>query len=259
MALFAIAGMATAAVLQSAEPSYIGISSCALVLFGGGAADIRGSIGGNVFSRNSSGAYIRNRTKPVNPNTTKQNMVRVLFSTVAQHWRNLSEGDRLTWITLAPTFERLNRLGQSIPLTGFQLFQKCNANLKSCGHAIVNVIGDVNTPVQQLVDGVILSWGAGQMEIESEDATVHANTSMRVYATAPRSAGSKFAGPSEYRLIKVLPAGEDLNSYDLTSDYIAVFGTYNTANLVVGFKFDSVLTATGLNNAAQSIQVIAAA
>lgn len=256
MTMFAVAGMVLAAVLPTAHSGYIGISTGALILFGGGVSELRGSIGGTVFSRNSSGAYARNRTKPVNPNTTKQNMVRVLFSTVAQHWRTMSESDRLTWNTLSPTFTRLNRLGQSIPLTGFQLFQKCNSNLKSCGHAIVNVIGDVSTPVQQLVDDIILAWGASQMEIQAEDGAVASDCFVRVYATAPRSAGSKFAGPSEYKLIKVLATGDDFNSYDLYNDYVSVFGTYTAANLVVGFKFDSVNSGNGINNAGQSLQII---
>lgn len=254
MALFAVAGMVFAAVLPTAHSGYIGITTGALILFGGGAADIRGSIGGNVFSRNSSGAYVRNRTKPVNPNTTKQSNMRALFSTIAQYWRTLTASQRITWNSLAPTFPRVNRLGQTVPLTGFQLFQKCNTNNIVCGHAIVNVIGDVNTPVIQYIDSVTVDRSANTMIVNAEDATINTDTSLRVYATAPRSTGSKFAGPSEYKLIHVEPGDNDLNTLDLHSRYVAVFGDSYVVGAQIGFKFDSVSSVTGLNNAAQSMQ-----
>ena len=259
MALFAVAGMVLAAVLPTAHTSYIGISTGALILFGGGVSELRGSIGGTTFSRNSSGAYARNRTKPVNPNTTSQSRVRTLFSAIAQMWRGLSESDRLTWINLAPTFARVNRLGQTIPLTGFQFFQKCNSNLHQSGQALQNSISNVNTPLQQLIDSVTIDFSANSMIINAEDASVNANTIMRVYATASRSAGSKFAGPSEYRLIKSITPGDDLNTADLHLEYLNKFGTFGPIGSVVGFKFNSVSLETGISNASQSIQCIVVA
>lgn len=254
MALFAVAGMVFAAVLPTAHSGYIGISTGALILFGGGVSEMRGSIGGSVFSRNSSGAYARNRTKPVNPNTDKQSSIRALFSTIAQYWRTLSEGEKITWNSLAPTFPRVNRLGQTVPLTGFQLFQKCNTNNIVCGHAIVNVIETVNTPSVQYIDSVTVDRSANTIIINAEDAVVNANTSVRIYGTAPRSSGSKFAGPSEYKLLYILPAGQDFNSFDFWEFYTNVFGNAYVVGAVIGFKFDSVSSLTGLNNVSQSIQ-----
>ena len=259
LAIFAIAGVVTAAALQSVSPNYIGISTCALILVGNGVSDIRGSIAGNVYSRNSSGAYIRNRTKPVNPNTGLQSRVRGMFSYVAQQWRRLTEDQRNVWISFAPHFSRVNRLGQTIPLTGQQLYNKSANNLQTCGRGIVNVIENVDQPNQQLVDSVTVDFSANSALLNAEAATVTAGTDMRVYATAPRSAGSRFAGKSMYKLIKVIAAGDDLNTNDLTASYLDKFGTFGNVGSVIGFKFDSVLTANGLNNAAQSIQAVVVA
>ncbi|GAH50296.1 unnamed protein product, partial [marine sediment metagenome] len=44
----------------------------ALVKLGGGIVQISGSIAGNTFARNRFGNYMRSRTKPVNPNSTRQ-------------------------------------------------------------------------------------------------------------------------------------------------------------------------------------------
>lgn len=259
MALFAVAGMALAAVLPTAHSGYIGISTGALILFGGGVSELRGSIGGTTFSRNSSGAYARNRTKPVNPNTTKQSNIRALFSSIAQSWRTLTQAQRLTWRTLAPTFPRVNKLGQTVPLTGFQLYQKCNTNNIVCGHAIVNIIDSVDTPVIQYIDSVTVDRSASTMLINAEDSNVNTNTSLRVYATAPRSAGSKFAGPSEYKLILVQVGDDPLNTLDLHAGYVSVFGDSYPIGSVIGFKFDSVSTSTGLNNSSQSMQSVVVA
>ena len=44
----------------------------ALVQYGGGIVDARGSIGGNTFSKCAGGHYMRARTKPVNPKSALQ-------------------------------------------------------------------------------------------------------------------------------------------------------------------------------------------
>ncbi|NBW80028.1 MAG: hypothetical protein EBR27_13655 [Betaproteobacteria bacterium] len=62
-----------------------------------------------------------------------------------------------------------------------------------------------------------------------------------------------------YKLIKVIAAGDDLNTNDLTATYLDKFGTFGNVGSVIGFKFDSVLTANGLNNAAQSLQAVVVA
>ncbi|GAI27992.1 unnamed protein product, partial [marine sediment metagenome] len=55
----------------------------ALVQYGGGVLDARGSIGGQVHSKNRFGSYIRARTTPVNPQTNRQDAVRVAVSSLS--------------------------------------------------------------------------------------------------------------------------------------------------------------------------------
>jgi len=106
----------------------------ALIKFGGGITDARGSIAGNVFSRNRSGAYIRSRTKPVNPNTTRQSGVRALMSTISQNWNNvLTQAQRDAWETFASNVSEQNRLGEDINLTGFNQYVKSNMAAQNAG------------------------------------------------------------------------------------------------------------------------------
>ena len=102
----------------------------ALVRFGNGVSELRGSIAGNVFSRGRSGAIVRNRTTPVNPNTQAQADFRYLFSQTAANYTTLTKQQQHNWDLYAQelAFWR-NRLGEPYTPSGRQVFQYCNMNL----------------------------------------------------------------------------------------------------------------------------------
>lgn len=98
----------------------------ALVVLPGG-EQRSGSIGGTVFSHNSSGAYIRNRSVPVNPNTDRQVAVRNAVRSITIAWANtLTQAQRDAWDVYAANVSWLNALGQSIHLTGLNHFIRSN-------------------------------------------------------------------------------------------------------------------------------------
>ena len=110
----------------------------ALVKFGGGITEMRGSIAGNVFARNRSGAYVRARTKPVNPNSEAQGFVRSIIGQLAQHWRTtLDAAERIAWETYAGSVAMKNALGETVFLTGFNHFIRSNAVFLQSEKAIV--------------------------------------------------------------------------------------------------------------------------
>ena len=99
----------------------------ALVQYGGGILDARGSIGGQVHSRNRSGSYIRARTTPVNPRSSRQNLVRAAVQYLAQYWSGtLTQLQRDAWEVYAAAITRTNMLGAQIKLTGFNHFIRSN-------------------------------------------------------------------------------------------------------------------------------------
>lgn len=101
----------------------------ARIKYGSGVAEIRGSINGVVFSRNANGAYARNRTKGVNPNTLKQRNQRNFFGAVSRQWQQLGDAERSSFVQQASNYPYKNKLGETQAYTGFQLFQKVNAKL----------------------------------------------------------------------------------------------------------------------------------
>lgn len=95
----------------------------ALVKYGAGVIQVSGSIAGDVHAHNRFGNYIRPRTKPVNPHSVRQEVVRANLSYLAEYWHeSLTAGERAGWETYAAAIVMKNRLGESIKLTGYNHF-----------------------------------------------------------------------------------------------------------------------------------------
>lgn len=110
----------------------------ALIKFGGGITEMRGSIAGNVFARNRYGAYVRSRTKPVNPNSTAQGLVRSAMSSVTEYWAHTLTGtQRIAWATYAAAVAMKNKLGETVYLSGFNHFVRGNATRSRLGLDII--------------------------------------------------------------------------------------------------------------------------
>lgn len=100
----------------------------AKIIFSNG-AEIRGTIGGTTYSRNASGAYIRNYVKPVNANTVKQQAVRNQFSTISSAYRSLSLRQRQTYKDMSQFYPKVDSVGNTVFSTPSQLFARLNGTL----------------------------------------------------------------------------------------------------------------------------------
>jgi len=99
----------------------------ALVKYGGGVTQASGSIGGTVHARNRFGNYIRARTKPVNPCTVRQDMIRTIMSMLVIRWSTtVTVAQRAAWHTYAAAIAMKNRLGETVYLTGFNHYVRSN-------------------------------------------------------------------------------------------------------------------------------------
>jgi len=98
-----------------------------LVQWGGGILDARGSIGGQTASRNRFGNYLRARITPVNPQSSRQNVVRAIVQLLSQAWSTiLTQVQRDAWEVYAGNIVRQNKLGAQIFLTGFNHYIRSN-------------------------------------------------------------------------------------------------------------------------------------
>jgi len=111
----------------------------ALIKFGGGVVGMSGSIAGNTFSRNRYGAYVRARTKPVNPNTDRQVAVRSVMAALTTRWsQTLDAAKRAAWDLYAARVNMVNKLGETINLSGFNHYIRSNSILLSLSLTVVD-------------------------------------------------------------------------------------------------------------------------
>lgn len=97
---------------------------------------LRGSVAGNKFSRNTFGSYVARKSSPVNPMSPAQTLVRERMSGIAKAWSGaLTEVQRGAWRALCQGYPVTDVFGDSQVLTGIAMFVKVNI--------IRRLIGDV--------------------------------------------------------------------------------------------------------------------
>ena len=98
-----------------------------LIKLGDVVGQASGSLRSSTYSHNRFGAYIRNRTIPVNPQSARQSTVRTLMQTLTALWGStLTTEQRAQWATYGANVAFLNRLGETIHLTGLNHYLRSN-------------------------------------------------------------------------------------------------------------------------------------
>lgn len=200
----------------------------ALVKLGGGIIQISGSIGGNTFARNRSGNYMRARTKPINPNSARQIAVRAALASLTTRWaQTLTAVQRTAWNLYASNVNMLNRLGETINLTGFNHFIRSNSALQRMAMTIIDdgpttfeipaqdpAFGIAGSEATQIID---ITFDPN-MDWVSEDGAV-----MWVYHGQPQNAQRNFfAGPWRLSGVKLGDSGTPLISPQSTAAVFAI-------------------------------------
>lgn len=98
-----------------------------------------GRLGATIASHNRSGAYLRAGSIPVNPNTARQVAVRNAVRSLAIAWQvTLTQIQRDAWDVYAANTTFLNKVGQSINLTGLNHYVRSNTPRVMNGIAAVD-------------------------------------------------------------------------------------------------------------------------
>lgn len=104
-----------------------------LIKFSAIVSEVSGKLNGSIFSRNRSGAIIKNRMIPINRQSSTQQPNRINWSFLIRTWNSLSVEQINTWNVAALTISWQNKLGDSYHPSGQQLFLYCNQNLYTIG------------------------------------------------------------------------------------------------------------------------------
>jgi len=185
-------------------------------------SEIRNKIAATVYTKNKAGASIRNRVTPINRKSASQTLRRQQLAAFSGQWRGLTQAQRDSWNSGAANFPQTDNLGQTIFLTGEQLYVRCNANLVLTGNSQIT---DCPTPASFDVlafTSLTAAAGAGTISL-AFTPTVPAGFELVVRATAPVSAGKAFVSDSAFRFLQsVAPAATSPQS--IAAAYVAVFG-----------------------------------
>lgn len=176
----------------------------ALVKFGGGIVQMIGSIAGNVFARNSSGNYVRARTKPVNPNSPAQIFARSIIAQLVQHWRTtLDDAERTAWASYAAAVAMKNKLGETTFLSGFNHFIRSNSVFLQSIKAIVEAgPTELSLPEKDPTLAVAADEATGLLTMTIDDTLPwmsEVGAFMQVEMGSPQNATRNFfGGPWKY-------------------------------------------------------------
>jgi hypothetical protein len=216
----------------------------------------RGKIGGHVASINRAGSYLRTKVSPVNPQSTAQLKIRNRFTVYSQAWSGLTQAQRDAWNAAVSDFSGTNVFGDVVNPTGFNLYQKLNNNLVTCGAAAITSPPLPSSVGEVVTESITTAAGAASMSLALGGA-VPAGTYVKVFATAPQSAGKSFV-KSQYRLIAILDPAE-ATPYDLAAEYIAKFGSVGAEGQKIFIKTTAINGTTGQAGTPSEVSGIVAA
>ena len=192
-----------------------------IVWSGVGITDGRNKFGGSVASRNTFGAYIRNRVTPVNRDTPAQATVRAIFADIAQAWNALTEEERTQWNEAVPNFQHTDVFGNTITPTGFNLHQQLNLNLQAIELPVITSPPAPADPQSLTNLSLDLNMAGTSLEVSSTEA-IETTTDFLIRATTGLSAGVSFV-KSEFKTLQIA-TDADAFPIDIQTAYDAIFG-----------------------------------
>ena len=219
----------------------------AKVIFGGGISSISGSIAGQVFSRNSNGAYIRNRAVPVNPNTDKQKDQRDSFRNLSQAWRNLTDVQRASWVAQRTNYPYQDSSGQTKLYTAQQLFMKLNMNLIAAGLATISTAITPEEAPSFSVGIDTLDQSGTQVIIDVNGLAgdvVPAGYTVIVRATGNSSAGVSYFAPQAFKQLATVSPTDSALAIDVSAPFNLTFGVPKAGSRI-GIEVVMVNNSTG--------------
>lgn len=182
-----------------------------------------GSVNGTTSSRNRFGQYVRTRATPVNPNTGAQTAKRDVFAQCAQLWRTLTSVQQAAWSYFAQAHPRLDSLGQTIVLTGAQMYSAINCQLMGLTGVTVDEppsAGPLAAPVLTIDDDSI----AAPISLAYTPTPTGAGLTMVLFCSPPQTRGRSFCG--DFRILTTV-APATASPVEILDALEAKWGTVN--------------------------------
>lgn len=179
-----------------------------------------GSIAGTTSSHNRAGQYTRNRRTPVNPiGTGRRALVRANFSASSSAWAALTFSEQAAWGAYADAHPIVDKLGQSIKLTGHQMYVSINANLQNANQGISSV-PPLSSAVYSASGSTVAVLTDGTVIVEASGTGVAADF-LLIALSQVKSGGVAFNKTFWQASVE---AGDVSDPFDVSQEYIGQFG-----------------------------------
>jgi hypothetical protein len=170
-----------------------------------------GSVAGLTLAHNRAGLYFRGRSIPVNPSSTYQVAIRAIFGNLSTAWGGtLTAAQRAAWETYAANVPIIGKLGDTLYLTGQQMYIRCNsarmqAGLSRIDDGPVTLSMDALSPVDVAAtassDALAVQFDTGDGWVDEDNAALLVyNSDMRptsiTYHKGPYRLAGKIDGDS---------------------------------------------------------------
>jgi hypothetical protein len=215
--------------------------------------DARGKVNGTVFSKNKSGAYVRRKVTPANPNTGRQSAARSYLAQLSQGWSGtLNAAERAAWISYAQTYPRLDVFGNAVTLSGMNMFVSLNAVLLNSGLTIITTPPASNALSPIPIDGAGLTLVAPHTITFNETAAGSPTTTLFYIFAAKYLPAGRAVQKSDWRFLNTYVQGTVVfpATIDVGMDYVAKFGAMgsgqNVSLLIATMDPASGLTTVGV-------------
>src|ERR1035441_1559441 len=159
----------------------------------------RGKRGKVVASRNHFGSYERAHASPKKDRTPAQQRTTAGFAVISRAWSELTEPQRLAWMTQAGHSKSRSRLGESYTLTGQTYFMRVNSLRAASGLSLLTDPPPCGQHIPNPVRTLIINNQGDHIALKLELAEPPAGDIM-LFGAAPCSAGT-------YKCFKCLRLG----------------------------------------------------
>ena len=221
----------------------------AKIKFGMMMTDASGKLGGQVFSKNRGGAYVRTKVTPTNPQTSAQSTIRGIFASISSRWSSLTDAQRASFNGFVQAYARTDIFGDLRNPSGKSLFQRLNQNLEISGQTQTDICNSpVEVPFANLYSaGAVISSTTFKVDYAGNLT----GAKIVVWATPQMSQGTKFV-KNQLRQLEVF-TGVNADMVDIWSSYVAKFGTP-----VIGANISVAVRVINANGQASPLEVVKA-
>lgn len=206
----------------------------AKIKFGMMMTDARGKLGGQVFSKNRAGAYVRTKVTPANPRTIPQMVSRSILGMLSAGWNGLTDAQRASFNNAVNAWQKTNIFGDMVKPTGKNLYTSLNKNLLQAKLTPVNVAPQkMDLPA---LTGFIPTFDIATGEIDLGIASVPADVVLQVSATPTLNAGVNYIS-GKSRVLVYIPTGA-VDTGLIYDEYVYRFGAPTSgANIHFQLKY----------------------